>query len=83
MPTGINKDTERRKKYETIHELIKHLDEKESVYYCNLIDLFIDKNENLDLDLYSEDGIHLKEGGYLVWGDYIRNKISKIDNDEN
>ena len=48
-----------------------------------LIDLFLDKNENLDLDLYSEDGVHLKSEGYMVWGDFIKNNIMTSKNIKN
>lgn len=83
LPTGLKKDSMRREKYEKIHQLIGGLDDKESVDYYNLIDLFLDKNENLDLELYSTDGVHLKPEGYLVWGDFIKNKVLISKNSKN
>lgn len=78
LPTGLNKNSDRRKKYDAIHEHIKHLDAKPRVYYYNMVDAFSDENGNLNEAYYSGDGIHLKPEGYMVWGAFIREKYDAL-----
>ena len=72
LPTGLDPGTERRKKYNKIHTLIKYLGSGENVFYYNLINEFSDEKGFLKSDLVSQDGIHLLPEGYKVWGKFIR-----------
>ena len=78
LPTGLDKNSEQRRKYDDIHKLIAHLGDKPSVYYYNVIEQFSDINGNLNTAYYSGDGIHLKNEGYNAWGEFIREKYDKI-----
>ena len=78
LPTGLDKQSERRKKHDAIHESIKYLGEKKSIHYYNVVNLFSDENGNLKSDLYSADGIHLQAKGYEVWGGFIRKKYNEL-----
>jgi len=72
LPTGLDPSTDRRKKYNKIHDLIKHLGNVKNVFYYNLINEFSDEKGFLKSDLFSQDGIHLLPEGYKVWGKFIR-----------
>jgi len=78
LPTGLDKTSDRRKKYIKIHTLIKHLANKKGVYYFNMLQDFSDENGNLNERYYSADGIHLKSEGYKVWAKHIRKEMSSI-----
>ena len=75
LPTGLDPNSDRRKKYNEIHQQIKSLGKLENVTYHNTIDIFSNEKGELNPLYYSGDGIHLKAGGYMVWGKYIRNEI--------
>lgn len=77
LPTGLQMDSDRRKKYDEIHKNIATLSHNKSIRYFNLIDLFSDKNGNLDETYYSGDGIHIKPEGYELWAKLIREQIDK------
>lgn len=77
LPTGLKKDSYRREKYDKIHKNIAAITHDESIKYFNLIDLFSDKNGNLDETYYSGDGIHLNPEGYELWAKFIREQIDK------
>ncbi|MEQ8218883.1 MAG: GDSL-type esterase/lipase family protein [Arenibacter sp.] len=72
LPTGLDPSTDRRKKYNKIHDLIKHLGNEKNVFYYNLINEFSNEKGFLKSDLISQDGIHLLPEGYKVWGKFIR-----------
>lgn len=74
LPTGLDPSTDRRKKYNKIHDLIKHLGNDKNVFYYNLINEFSDEKGFLKPDSFSQDGIHLLPEGYKVWGKFIRDK---------
>jgi len=78
LPTGLDKNSEQRKKYNEIHKSITYLGEKPSVYYYNVVGQFSDENGNLNMAYYSGDGIHLKGEGYNAWGKFIREKYDEI-----
>lgn len=78
LPTGLNKDSDRRKKYDKIHELVASLGNKKSVHYYNMLDFFSDENGSLNTDYYSSDEIHLKSKGYEVWAEFIRDRIKEL-----
>ena len=77
LPTGIKKDSDRRKKYTKVHKLISYLGNKKSIHYHNMITVFSDNSGNLDENYYQGDGIHLKSEGYNIWAKYIKNQIKK------
>lgn len=72
LPTGLDPGTDRRKKYNKIHDLIKHLGNVKNVFYYDLVNEFSDEKGFLKSDLFSQDGIHLLPEGYKVWGKFIR-----------
>lgn len=78
LPTGVESDSDRRMKYNTIHNHLKKLSLPDNVIYCNPVEELTDANGTLNLDLYSNDGIHLKPKGYKIWGGYIENRIKNI-----
>ena len=59
--------SDRRKKYNDIHKLITKLGDNQNVTYYNILNLFVDKNNNLKKNLYSLDSIHLRPKGYNIW----------------
>lgn len=71
LPTGIEKNSIRRKKYHEIHRLIQPLSTMKNLSYHPVEHLFVDEKGNLDLKLYGGDGIHLHPEGYEVWANYI------------
>lgn len=76
LPTGIKATSDRRKKYNDIHKLITKLNDDQNVTYLNMLNLFVDKNNDLKKNLYSSDGIHLLPKGYDKWAAYINNLIN-------
>lgn len=79
LPTGIDKDSNQRIKYNKVHQLIAGLGKNENINYSNLLDLFSNDDGSLCLDYYGKDGVHLIPEGYKVWAKYIRDQI-KSDN---
>ncbi len=79
LPTGLDKNSDRRKKYDKIHELIAHLGNEKSIHYYNMITEFSDETGNLSGDYYSSDGIHLKADGYYIWGKHIKEQMEKFN----
>ncbi|WP_420401903.1 GDSL-type esterase/lipase family protein [Flagellimonas sp.] len=79
LPTGLDKNSERRKKYEKVHKLISSFGDEKSVHYFNLIESFIDEEGKLDSNYYSADGIHLQPAGYEVWGAFIAEQIERLE----
>ena len=71
LPTGIESNSERRKKYDDIHRQIKVLGNQENITYLNMLPFLKEDNANLNPNYYSNDGIHLKPPGYKVWGEHI------------
>ena len=78
LPTGLQADSDRRKKHDAIHKAIAYLGNKPSVYYYNTVDYFSNENGNLNEVYYGGDGIHLKPEGYNVWGKFIREKYDEL-----
>ena len=79
LPTGLDKNSDRRKKYNKIHALIKHLGNEKSIHYYNMLTQFSDKAGNLNALYYSGDGIHLKTDGYDIWGKHIKEQMEKFN----
>ena len=46
------------------------------IYIMNNLPIFSDENGTLKNDFYGDDGIHLKEGGYKVWAEFIATKTN-------
>lgn len=77
LPTGLDKDSDQRKKYNEVHRMIADLGKSKKIKYSNVIDMFSNEDGSLNLDYYSNDGIHLITEGYKVWAKYIRDQIEK------
>ncbi|MBI6117852.1 GDSL-type esterase/lipase family protein [Salegentibacter maritimus] len=75
LPTGTEKDSRQRKKYRKIHNGINKLSFNERTSYHEVSKLFKTGSGKLNPELYSEDGIHLKEKGYKVWIKYMNEKL--------
>jgi lysophospholipase L1-like esterase len=54
---------------------LKRLTIKYNAQYINLHDLYLDKNNNLDLK-YTVDGLHLNGQGYLIWKQAIEQYVN-------
>jgi len=78
LPTGIDPRSERRKKYNRIHQLIKPIGKDKNIIYCNITDQLTEKNGKLNQIYYSKDGIHLLPKGYVIWASYIVNIMGKL-----
>jgi lysophospholipase L1-like esterase/pimeloyl-ACP methyl ester carboxylesterase len=78
LPTGLDPNTDRRKKYDEVHSAIKGFGNQKNVFHYNLMDGFSDEKGFLKADLYSQDGIHLLPAGYKVWGKFIREKYDAM-----
>ena len=78
LPTGLDNNSDQRKKYDAIHKSISYLGDKSSIYYFNVVEQFSDENGNLSTTLYGGDGIHLKNEDYNVWGKFIRDKYDEL-----
>ncbi|HUH45886.1 MAG TPA: GDSL-type esterase/lipase family protein, partial [Arenibacter sp.] len=75
LPTGIDPNTDRREKYNTVHSMIKDLGKRNNISYYNVVNEFSDENGFLKPTLYSTDGIHLLPEGYKVWAKFINDNI--------
>ncbi len=78
LPTGLDRDSNQRKKYDRIHELIAQLGNGTSIHYFNMLERFSDESEHLNMDYYSKDGVHLIPKGYEAWAEFINMKIQKL-----
>lgn len=79
LPTGLNKNSDRRIKYNKVHQkLISHLDDDKQIHYYNALPIFSNEDGNLNETYYSSDGIHLKPKGYEVWGKFIREQYNTL-----
>lgn len=76
LPTGIKSDSEQRRKYMEIHDLIRKLGEQNKVFYLNILNLVVDKNNDLKKEYFSSDGIHFIPKGYEIWANYISKFIN-------
>ena len=79
LPTGQDKNSDRRIKYNEIHGLIEHLGNEKSIHYYNMLTEFSDEAGNLNELYYSGDGIHLKADGYYIWGKHIKEQMEKFN----
>jgi lysophospholipase L1-like esterase len=77
LPTGIQKNSERRMKHDEIHRLLSKLPAKDFLYYT-LTNTFVQPDGSLSLSDYSSDGIHLIEGGYRKWALAIYPVVEKL-----
>mgnify|MGYP000020163005 CR=1 FL=1 len=77
LPTGTNPDSKQRKKYNALHDKISGLPFDDKLSYHEISAFYIDAEGNLNENLYSEDGIHLKPEGYKVWAEYIHEQINE------
>lgn len=66
LPAGMKAQDPFRKKYESVHQLLRQQLSLRQ-YYQPLGDRFILPDGSLDPQLYSSDGIHLLENGYVQW----------------
>ncbi|WP_198440141.1 SGNH/GDSL hydrolase family protein [Pareuzebyella sediminis] len=77
LPTGMEANSKQREKYRKVHEGLDRLELGPRTEYNDITALFLDANDNLDTQLYSGDGIHLKPEGYQVWARYLGGKLKK------
>jgi len=59
----------------TINTELQRLTMKYNLIYVNLFDLVKNKNNELDT-VYTHDGIHVNEKGYLIWKKAIENYVN-------
>ena len=77
LPTGLQKDTDRRKKYDRIHQLLAKRKTKQYIY-LPLTNRFTQPDGNLSTNDYSTDGIHLTPNGYRKWALSLQPTIIKL-----
>lgn len=77
LPTGLEKGTDRRNKYERIHKLLA-AHKSTSWYYFPLSGTFIMDDGNINPATYSKDGIHLVKNGYRLWASTLKPVIEKL-----
>ena len=77
LPTGINAKSDRRIKYNEIHKHLSKIGNENKVTYHNILDLFVDKNNDLKKEYFSSDGIHFLPKGYEIWAKNIIEIIKK------
>jgi len=77
LPTGTKAGSERRKKYNDIHKVIKEKESDSRINYISLLQTMTLKNGDLNPDYYSSDGIHLIPAGYYIWAGSISKFIKE------
>ncbi|WP_298717635.1 GDSL-type esterase/lipase family protein [Chitinophaga sp.] len=78
LPTGLQKDSERRKQYDAIHAILAKKAATQKRYtYFPLTAAFVQADGSLSLGDYSADGIHLTTGGYRKWALALQPVIMK------
>jgi lysophospholipase L1-like esterase len=77
LPTALGKNSDRRKKYEAIQQLLaKH---KNTGYtYLSLTNTFVQPDGSLSGEDYTADGIHLISNGYRKWALTLQPVINKL-----
>lgn len=76
LPTSLKKDTDRRRKYERIHDIL--LASKTAASYFPLSNTFIRENGDIIPGTYSNDGIHLAKDGYRLWALALKPVIDNL-----
>lgn len=76
LPTSLKKGTDRRNKYERIHQILAGT--KTGAYYFPLSNTFILGNGDIAPGTYSNDGIHLAKEGYRLWALALKMVIDKL-----
>lgn len=77
LPTGTEPNSKQREKYRKVHDKIGKLTFSSRISYHEISALYLDAEGNLNENLYSNDGIHLKPDGYKVWAKYLKERINK------
>lgn len=77
LPTGLQKSSSNRIKYEIVHRIIKN-EANSQVIYMPLTKYFIKDNGDLDLKYCSGDGIHFVEPGYEIWAKMLKELMVKL-----
>lgn len=76
LPTSLKKGTDRRYKYERIHQILAA--SKTAAYYFPLSGTFIQDDGDIIPGTYSNDGIHLAKNGYRLWALALKPVIDKL-----
>lgn len=66
LPAGVEPNSVARKKYQQVHAIISQYNFRK-VKYFPLHTQFLNPDGKMNLNLYSNDGIHLKPEGYKQW----------------
>lgn len=77
LPTGLQKDSDKRKCYDAIHSLLAKMKHK-GYTYLPLTKAFVQPDGNLSTSDYSADGIHLVTGGYQKWAQALKPTIDHL-----
>lgn len=78
LPCGLKKTDSNRLKYEQTHRIIQKMGDNKYIYYYPMAKYFIKENGDLNLQYFSEDGIHLIPGGYQKWAELLYKKMKAI-----
>jgi lysophospholipase L1-like esterase len=77
LPTGLEKGSERRKKYENIHRLLASRKGIKYTYLPMTVPL-LKVDGSLDTKEFSKDGIHLQNDGYRKWAVALQPSITRF-----
>jgi lysophospholipase L1-like esterase len=76
LPAGLEVDSYFRGMFNQVHELLApKINNQPNLLYINALSNFMNPDGDLDLDLFENDGVHLKEKGYRVWGKLIEEML--------
>ncbi|WP_341837346.1 GDSL-type esterase/lipase family protein [Chitinophaga pollutisoli] len=83
LPTGLQKDAERRVQYDEIHAILAKKSAAQKRYtYFPLTQAFVQADGSLSPEDYSSDGIHLTTGGYRKWALALRSVVMNLLNSQ-
>lgn len=71
LPVGLEKQSDRRRQYGSIHRLLRQQDWGD-IRYADPTSWFTDKDGRLKEELYGGDHLHLTTKGYEVWCRHIK-----------
>ncbi|PHN04054.1 GDSL-type esterase/lipase family protein [Flavilitoribacter nigricans] len=76
LPTGLQPDSEQRKKYEAVHEALAA--ELPSDHYYPIGKEWLLPSGELHPEFFSKDGIHLARAGYVAWAEALQEIVDQL-----
>ena len=81
FPRGKEAANKSRQKVIEVNEIIKNLHDGKSVFYKDLKDVFLNKDQTLNKNM-STDALHLSIEGYQAWANAVQKDLSKMMKDK-